>query len=154
MRQIKCAVLAALVILNVGNVIEAQPSVPPNTILCALGAKSDARWRWIEVEASADGWRVVRGTGTVQLNDHNFSAELQLNPDEPSGANISLQGTVERGVIYATEILLNTDASPAAVSGTIQTQPHGDMLAQRITFRGGQSGETSYLSLYRLTSAR
>ena len=154
MRQIKSAAFIALVLLNAGTVIEAQPSVPPNTILYTAGAQRDTRWHWIEVEASPDGWRITRGTATVQLNGRHFSADLQLNPNEPSGANINLQGSVEHGVIHAMEILLNTDADPAAVSGTIVSQPHGDMLAQRITFRGGQSGETSYLSLYRLTLPR
>lgn len=154
MRRIERAALVALAVVGGAAVIDAQPSVSPKKILYAPGAQRDTCWHWIEVETSDDGWHVTRGIGNVQLSGRNFSADLQLNPHEPTGANIQLRGSVERGAIRATEILLNTDASPVAISGTIQTQPHGDMLAQRITFRGGPSGEASYLSLYRLTPAR
>jgi hypothetical protein len=119
--------------------------VPPNTTLYDPGAERDTRWHWIQVEAGVKGWHITRGTGTVQINGRHFRADLQL-----AGANLLLRGSVQHGRVHATETFLNTDATPAAITGKILSQPRGDMLEQRVTFRRGQSGETSYLTLYRL----
>ena len=111
-----------------------------------------ARWHWIEVEAAdgnATGWEMTSGTASVRIAGGRFHADLLPGPNQ-SGADISLDGLIGDGQIRATEVLLGTDAAPAIVTGTVHRQPIGGRLfEERITFRGGQSGDASFLGLYR-----
>jgi len=150
MRGMMLVTLFGVASLTAETAVQSQPSVPANTILMNPGIVSDTRWHWIEVEANLGGWSIRKGTGSVQIDGRQFHAELSRDPHEPSGANLRLQGVVEEGSVKATETLLNTDANPTTVKGSIHTQPLGDMVEERITFHGGQSGEASYLGLYRL----
>jgi hypothetical protein len=149
MRGMMLVTLFGVASLTAETAVQSQPSVPANTILMNPGIVSDTRWHWIEVEANLGGWSIRKGTGSVQIDGRQFHAELSPNP-ESSGANLSLQGVVQQGSVNATETLLGTDANPTTVLGAVHTQALGGMVEERITFHGGQSGEASYLGLYRL----
>lgn len=132
----------------------AQPSVPPSAILPEPGIAGDGRWHWVQVEPARDsrsGWVTISGTAAVQIVENRFHADLQVDPDQ-TGADITLDGIISGERIGAKEALLNTDAAPAPVKGRLRRERIGDSLEERIAFRGGQSGDASFLGLYRRTS--
>jgi len=150
----EAAVLGFLI--AIASAAAAQPSMPSSTILRKNDLPATIKWSWIEVEPSADsraGWITVTGTGTVHIQSRQFHADLRLTPGE-QGADISLDGVIAKGRIRATEVLLNTDAGPAKIVGTLRRHSLGRAVEEWIAFRGGQSGDLSYLALYRIIAAR
>jgi hypothetical protein len=120
------------------------------------GSGSGVPWHWVEVEAlgRSPGWTTTSGTAAVHIHGRRFHADLQLGPNNVSGANVSLDGLINRGKIRATEVLLNTDAEPTTVTGTLRRQPIGPgFFTERVVFHGGQSGEASFLGLWTVTKA-
>lgn len=113
---------------------------------------SARRWNWVAVEASgesATGWTTTSGSAAVQIFGRRFHADLWLN-DNPSRVYITLDGVIDNGRLRAKEVLLNTDATPANITGALHSEALGQRLTeQRIVFHGGQSGDASFLGLYR-----
>lgn len=157
MRASITAISFAFACSTLGTTALAATSVPAASLLRrpATARDSHNQWHWIAVEATGantTGWAVTAGTGTVHVDGSSFRADLRLNHDE-QGADISLRGRVDRESVRATETLLNTDANPVAITGRLHVRSLGkDWVEERIIFRGGQSGDASYLGLYRVVA--
>ena len=76
---------------------------------------------------------------------------MPISGRTPAKHRKALRSMVASGSrVRATEVILNTDAAPMPVSGTICRTPFGDgIIEERIVFRGDQSGDASYLGLAR-----
>ncbi|UAK26093.1 hypothetical protein [Sphingomonas nostoxanthinifaciens] len=146
------AVVTAMTMLIAAGSADAQPSVPPGTILYGKDAVIDPSWRWFQAEPAIterNGWVTLVGGGEVTMAGGRFHALLHLDPEE-AGAEIALDGRIAGDRVVAQEILLNTDAGPVMVHGTIKRTPRGDgWMIETIVFRGGQSGDASFLGLVR-----
>ncbi len=100
----------------VASVGSAQSNVAPGTILD--GPSGDGIWHWIEVEParnSATGWVTIAGVADVKISGSKFHAELKPNPSE-SSEGLSLDGRITSAGV---NIMLNTDANPMIIYGTI-----------------------------------
>ena len=94
------------------------------------------------------GWVTTSGTASVRMAGGRFHADLDIGPGQ-AGADVLLVGRIAGNRITGRETLLNTDANPAPVHGVMQRHRLGDIIEERITFSGGQSGPASFLGLYR-----
>src|SRR5690242_13110102 len=87
-------------------------------LLPKLSLGADDIWRWIKVENSTSGWRVLQGDAEVSIVGGQFSAKLFLKGSDKSVA-IRLMGKIESGKIALAESVQGSDFTGSNYHGDL-----------------------------------
>ena len=102
----------------------------------ATTVQDEQQWAWVRLEPrpGGGGWTVRQGHALVHVDRASgFHVELDVDAADLR-QHYRLDGSVSRGRIEATEVLLNSDASPRRYGGEVDeldilsSQPHGACL--------------------------
>ena len=102
----------------------------------AMPAQDEQQWTWVRLEPRprGEGWNVRQGHALVHVDRASgFHAELDVDAADLR-QHYRLDGSVRRGRVEATEVLLNSDASPRRYGGEVDepnvlsSPPHGACL--------------------------